>query len=414
MDRAYRDYQTDLDNLREGAADVIENMVDRDPLNVKDAIRDFSRDASQLANEYYDTVRGLWSEYAGVRLDDFDHTQLIDPDRALWQMQGGFNNTDYNGLTYTQVKNGQSRAGLTIDDLWPDLGNPDDAMQFVADMVNASARLTTQRNMRIDPSKPRWARVPRGARTCAFCTMLASRGFTYLSEDSAGLEMQYHRDCDCQIVPSWGRQTLAGYNPERLTAMWQEASKGGGDYRETLKRKRRDNPMAFTDGVYPTPTMPWEQSVRLLSMKGEPKGTAESWYRRQLAVGVDPSREILERHEIVFLEKFQKLGEEYEWIPKSHDGKPSNDFHWLSHECDAELKSPAGLKYRNVAQRINDAVVGGVEQGVVKDVFVLDFGSTKLPDKFVNQLSLYNARHESHIKELWVFDSEGFHQIVLK
>ena len=59
-------------------------------------------------------------------------------------------------------------------------------------------------------------------------------------------------------------------------------------------------------------------------------------------------------------------------------------------------------------------VVGGVEQGVVKDVFVLDFGSTKLPDKFVNQLSLYNARHESHIKELWVFDSEGFHQIVLK
>ena len=97
--------------------------------------------------------------------------------------------------------------------------------------------------------------------------MLASRGFTYLSEDSAGLEMQYHRDCDCQIVPSWGRQTLAGYNPERLTAMWQEASKGGGDYREKLKRMRRDNPMAFTDGVYPTPTMPWEQSVRLLSMK---------------------------------------------------------------------------------------------------------------------------------------------------
>nr|DAI62121.1 MAG TPA: hypothetical protein [Caudoviricetes sp.] len=34
-------------------------MVERDPLNVKDAIRDFSRDASQLANEYYDTVRGL-------------------------------------------------------------------------------------------------------------------------------------------------------------------------------------------------------------------------------------------------------------------------------------------------------------------------------------------------------------------
>ena len=251
LDRAYRDYQTDLDNLRESAADVIENMVDRDPLNVKDAIRDFSRDASQLANEYYDTVRGLWSEYAGVRLDDFDHTRSSTPTGALWQVQGGFNNTDYNGLTYTQVKNGQSRAGLTIDDLWPDLGNPDDAMQFVADMVNAAARLTTQRNMRIDPSKPRWARVPRGARTCAFCTMLASRGFTYLSEDSAGLEMQYHRDCDCQIVPSWAARHSPDTTPNGSPPCGRK-QQGGGDYREKLKRMRRDNPMAFTDGVYPT------------------------------------------------------------------------------------------------------------------------------------------------------------------
>ena len=244
--------------------------------------------------------------------------------------------------------------------------------------------------------------------------MLASRGFTYLSEDSAGLEMQYHRDCDCQIVPSWGRQTLAGYNPERLTAMWQEASKEVGDYREKLKRMRRNNPLAFTDGVYPTPTMSWEQSVRLLSMKGETKGTAESWYRRQLAVGVDPSREILERHEIVFLEKFQKLGEEYEWIPKSHDGKPSNDFHWLSHECDAELKSLAGLKYRNVADRINKAANGAAVQGVVKDVFVLDFGDAKLPEKLMRRLETYNLAHERRIRELWVFDSEGFHRINLK
>ena len=124
-------------------------------------------------------------------------------------------------------------------------------MQFVADMVNAAARLTTQRNMRIDPSKPRWARVPRGARTCAFCTMLASRGFTYLSEDSAGLEMQYHRDCDCQIVPSWPPDTRR-IQPRTAHRHVAGSSKGGGDYREKLKRMRRDNPMAFTDGVYPT------------------------------------------------------------------------------------------------------------------------------------------------------------------
>ncbi len=242
LDRAYRDYQTDLDNLRESAADVIENMVDRDPLNVKDAIRDFSRDASQLANEYYDTVRGLWSEYAGVRLDDFDHTRLIDPDRALWQVQGGFNNTDYNGLTYTQVKNGQSRAGATIEDLWPDLGNPDDAMQFVADMINASARLTTQRNMRIDPVETTMGQSAARSKDMRVLHHARITGL-HLPERRLG------RPGDAippglrlPIVPSWGRQTLAGYNPERLTAMWQEASKGGGDYREKLSAMRRDNP----------------------------------------------------------------------------------------------------------------------------------------------------------------------------
>ena len=30
----------------------------------------------------------------------------------------------------------------------------------------------------------------------------------YLSEDTAGRQMQYHTDCDCDIVPSWGSSKL--------------------------------------------------------------------------------------------------------------------------------------------------------------------------------------------------------------
>ncbi|WP_052118126.1 hypothetical protein [Bifidobacterium bohemicum] len=67
----------------------------------------------------------------------------IDPARAVWQVQGGFNGTDYNGLTYGQVKEGRLHAGSSIDDLWPSMSNVDDAQQFVADMIAASARLTT-------------------------------------------------------------------------------------------------------------------------------------------------------------------------------------------------------------------------------------------------------------------------------
>ena len=55
------------------------------------------------------------------------------------------------------------------------------------------------------------------------------------------------------------------------------------------------------------------------------------------------------------------------------------------------------------------------KQGVTKNVFVIDYGDTPLPDKLVYQLSLYNKRHESlqHIKELWIRDSKGLRQITL-
>ena len=70
-----------------------------------------------------------------------------------------------------------------------------------------------------DPSKPRYARVPSGAKTCAFCAMLASRGFVYASEDKAGALGQYHKDCDCEIIPSWDRKNpkIEGYDPDGCT-----------------------------------------------------------------------------------------------------------------------------------------------------------------------------------------------------
>lgn len=208
LEQAQQDYQTDLENLTDAAVDDIETAVARGEIDVRELVRDYARDASQLANDHYDQLRALWAEYADADMPDFEHADPIDPERALWQVRGGFSNTDYNGLTYTQVVQGRSRAGATIDDLWPDLSNTDDAQQFIADMIAASGRLTMQRNIRTDPTRPRWARVCGGAQPCAFCVMLASRGFAYLSEDTAGLGGGFHDGhCHCSVVPSWGADT---------------------------------------------------------------------------------------------------------------------------------------------------------------------------------------------------------------
>ena len=75
-----------------------------------------------------------------------------------------------------------------------------------------------------DPKRPRWARVPHG-KTCAWCLMLASRGWVYLDARSAGAARQWHADCDCQIVPAWGDKIprIVGYDPDALYAQYEAA-----------------------------------------------------------------------------------------------------------------------------------------------------------------------------------------------
>ena len=78
-------------------------------------------------------------------------------------------------------------------------------------------------NARKDPSKPKWARVPTGPHTCQFCIMLASRGFAYQSEETAS---HAHADCNCRIVPGWGKNPkVEGYDPELYYDMYKNPDK---------------------------------------------------------------------------------------------------------------------------------------------------------------------------------------------
>lgn len=89
-----------------------------------------------------------------------------------------------------------------------------------------ASRATIARNAQIDPMRPRFARVPVGAKTCAWCSILASRGFVYWSKESAGIVTgHYHDDCDCTIVASFdrGEVHIAGYDPDRLYDQYMAA-----------------------------------------------------------------------------------------------------------------------------------------------------------------------------------------------
>jgi hypothetical protein len=73
----------------------------------------------------------------------------------------------------------------------------------------------------------RFARVPRGTRTCAFCLVQASRDAVYLSERSAGSKKygednEFHGDCDCEIVRLGdGDDYPPGYLPDDFYDMYR-------------------------------------------------------------------------------------------------------------------------------------------------------------------------------------------------
>lgn len=104
-------------------------------------------------------------------------------------------------------------------------------------------------NAKNDPARPRWARVPTGSETCQWCIMLASRGFDYLSEESAS---HTHANCDCRIVPSWDRKnpSVQGYDPDKYYDMYRhpenypELAEARNARRRELRAERRNDEQA--------------------------------------------------------------------------------------------------------------------------------------------------------------------------
>lgn len=79
----------------------------------------------------------------------------------------------------------------------------DQVLQRIDYETKRAAGASMIENGKRDPLKPRYARVPTGSETCAFCIMLASRGFVYHTEGTAGAVGHYHANCDCRIVCGW-------------------------------------------------------------------------------------------------------------------------------------------------------------------------------------------------------------------
>lgn len=98
-----------------------------------------------------------------------------------------------------------------------------------------------------DSLKPRFARVPSGAETCAWCYSLAGLGFHYMSRETAS---HSHDCCDCVIISSFDdTATVEGYDPEKYADMFRAAKYdlASGNVSDALQARIYDNSMRKQD-----------------------------------------------------------------------------------------------------------------------------------------------------------------------
>lgn len=69
----------------------------------------------------------------------------------------------------------------------------------------------------------RYARVPTSANPCAFCVMLAGRGFVYHTKKTAGEYSHYHIHCRCKVIAGFDGDTVEGYDPEKYQEIYVQA-----------------------------------------------------------------------------------------------------------------------------------------------------------------------------------------------
>lgn len=231
--------------------------------------------ANEVAQTYYAAVRDTWDAYLNLDLPAYDEMQ-VDVDMAAYKQFGGLNNTDMPGYTMSQLAKGDNKAGLTFDDLWDKSVtrlSEQDFINLASQFVNHTARMVVERNADSDPSQPRYARVPSGRVTCAFCIMLASRGWEYKSEESAGGgDHRYHPHCDCMIIPSWGKIKLKDYDPDVYYQQYKACAQTVS--RLTTKEEYDKYVNTFVPqfaGQKPLKYARWKQNVELAEMRWRDK-----------------------------------------------------------------------------------------------------------------------------------------------
>lgn len=132
-----------------------------------------------------------------------------------------------------------SDVAIAINGTMKTSSNPNEIAGSVSRLVKMTGEDTMLKNAMRDGAESAW--VPGGNETCAFCIMLASRGWEEVSKNAfkTGHAEHIHSNCECTyMVRHSSKFGVKGYDPDKYKKMYYNAE--GSTTQEKLNSIRRE------------------------------------------------------------------------------------------------------------------------------------------------------------------------------
>lgn len=197
----YSEYAATQEKNRKKASEIMQRWVDANGVSDRQKVIEFAKalsdkygeGAAAYACDMYDAVAK--EQKAKVK-------QAIPADTASWEEVG----RAING-SLKQSEDGKLISGV------------------VERLVKQAGEDTMLRNAARDSAEFAW--IP-GGKACAFCIMLASRGWQFATKNLQNSHAEHiHANCNCEFAIRFDKNTnVKGYDPKALKKMYDEAAPG--------------------------------------------------------------------------------------------------------------------------------------------------------------------------------------------
>lgn len=219
-------------------AEANAHLVDRARKDLR-TLLSAGHDDAQMADLFHGLVQNYGSMAAALGAEFYDDARReAAPGKVFRARLADPPGRDDTGKAWGWAQSEPAKASSRLDD-------------ELQRLVLQAGRDTVADSAEADPAKPGWARVPQG-KTCAFCTLLASRGIMYRSKKSALYRKdgrKYHNDCNCIAEPAFDDDDLSIDIQPHLDLYKQARKNAGSSDTKAILAAMRRIPGAVTDEV---------------------------------------------------------------------------------------------------------------------------------------------------------------------